>query len=81
MRHQIGESGKIIKPLSALCGCGYVMPVGSVITIRKRVSEQPGTPREVEVDCKEPNDEHKTIHKVKLSSIWFEGEEKLLLCG
>ena len=56
------------------------MPVGSVITIRKRVSEQPGTPREVEVDCKEPNDEHKTIHKVKLSSIWFEGEEKLLLC-
>ena len=74
MRHQIGDSGKIIKPIRVLCGCGYVCPVGSVVTIRKRASEQAGTPREVKVLCEEPNGGMVTIHKVKLSAIWFEGE-------
>ena len=80
MRHQIGDSGKIIKPIRVLCACGGIMPIGSVVTIRKRVSNQPGIPREVEVQCEDPHGMI-TIHKVKLSAIWFEGEEALYHMG
>ena len=81
MRHQIGERGTIVLPLPTLC-CKFVIPVGGFIEIKRRVSNQPGNPREVEVyvlagvnasatGC----DGTVTIHKVKLSKIWFEGEK------
>lgn len=71
MRHQIGESGVIVKPIPTLC-CDYTIPIGSQVEIHGRVSEQTGSPREVEVYVK--GDGGTTIHKVKMSKIWFVGE-------
>lgn len=67
MRHSIGDSGRLIKALPTKC-CAYVIPVGSNVTILKRASDQPGKPRSVFVQC------DGTLHTVKLSKIWFEGE-------
>lgn len=72
MRHQIGESGRIIKAIPTLC-CNYVIPIGCEIEIRCRTSDQAGKPREVEIYVK--GDGGITIHKVKISKIWFEGEK------
>ena len=72
MRHKIGDEGVLAKPLPVACGCGYVAPAGARIKIRRRVTNQPGNPREVEVEIDASG--FVTLHKVKMSKIWFEGE-------
>lgn len=79
MRHQIGESGRISKPLPTLC-CDCVIQPGTWVELCRRVSDQPGQPREVLIKCFKYMDEPEegylaNMHKVRISKIWFEGEE------
>lgn len=67
-RHRIGEKGVLSWPLPTTC-CNYIVPKGEQIKILGRASKQKGKPRIVLIETQG------TLHKVKMSKIWFEGEQ------
>lgn len=70
MRHKIGETLTLGKPLHPLC-CTFVLPVGSEIKIIRRAGRViQGTPRIVLIRHNATGG----LHSVKRSAIWSNDE-------
>lgn len=71
-RLNIGDRGRLARVLPTLC-CSWVIPVSTDLLINRRTSAQPAR-RIREVEVLVGRDGERTIHRVRMSKIWFDGE-------